>query len=57
MAGIFALLGVSFEQAVLAAILFRVLFFILPYLFSLGFYWRLLREPARHVYTATEKEV
>lgn len=56
MAGVFALLGVSFEQAVLAAILFRVVFFVLPYLFSLGFYWRLLREPGIPSYVPTEEE-
>jgi uncharacterized protein (TIRG00374 family) len=44
MAGIFALLGVSFEHAVLASILFRVVYFMIPYIFSLGFYWWLLRR-------------
>ena len=44
MAGIFALLGVPLQQAVLAAILFRVVYYLLPYLVSLGFYWRLLRR-------------
>jgi uncharacterized protein (TIRG00374 family) len=41
MAGVFALLGVGFEQAVLAALLFRGVFYVVPYFVSLGFYWRL----------------
>lgn len=41
MAGVFALLGVGFEEAVLAALLFRGVFYLVPYLISLGFYWRL----------------
>lgn len=41
MAGVFALLGVGFEQAVLAALLFRGVFYVAPYFVSLGFYWRL----------------
>jgi uncharacterized protein (TIRG00374 family) len=44
MAGVVALLGVSFDRAVLASILFRVLFFVIPYLVSLGFYALLLRR-------------
>jgi uncharacterized protein (TIRG00374 family) len=44
MAGIFALLGVRFEQALLTAILFRGVYYLIPYGFSLFFYWRLLRE-------------
>jgi uncharacterized protein (TIRG00374 family) len=44
MSGIYALLGVPFHQAVLAAILFRVVYYLVPYLVSLGFYWRLLRQ-------------
>jgi len=44
MAGIYALLGVSFHQAVLASILFRVVYYLVPYVVSLGFYWRLLRQ-------------
>jgi uncharacterized protein (TIRG00374 family) len=46
MAGVFALLGVGFEEAVLAALLFRAVFYIIPYLVSLGFYWRLAIRPA-----------
>lgn len=45
MAGILALLGVSFHRAVLASVLFRLVYFVLPYLVSLAFYWRLLRGP------------
>ena len=37
MAGVFALLGVGFEEAVLAALLFRGVFYLVPYLVSLGF--------------------
>lgn len=44
MSGIYALLGVPFQQAVLAAILFRVTYYFIPFLASLGFYRRLLRE-------------
>jgi hypothetical protein len=49
MAGVFALLGVGFEEAVLAALLFRGVFYVVPYIVSLGFYWRLAprRLPAR----------
>jgi uncharacterized protein (TIRG00374 family) len=43
MTGVLMLLGVSFEQAVLGAILFRAIFFIFPYLVSLLFYRRLMR--------------
>ncbi len=42
MAGIYALLGIPFEQAILAAILFRVVYYFIPFLISLGFYRRLL---------------
>jgi uncharacterized protein (TIRG00374 family) len=43
MAGIYALLGVPFGAAVLAAILFRVVYYFIPFLVSLGFYRRLLK--------------
>jgi uncharacterized protein (TIRG00374 family) len=43
MTGIYALLGVSFEQAVLASILFRIVYDFVPFLVSLAFYRRLLR--------------
>ncbi len=42
MAGVFALLGRSFGQAVLAAILFRVVYDFVPFLLSLSLYGRLL---------------
>ena len=44
MAGIYALLGVPLNQAVLAAILFRVVYYFAPYLVSLAFYRRMLRR-------------
>jgi uncharacterized protein (TIRG00374 family) len=43
MAGIFSLLGVSFQTAVLSSVLFRVVYFMTPYAISLVFYWQLLR--------------
>lgn len=43
MAAIYALLGVPLEQAILAAILFRVVYYFVPFLLSLSFYRRLLR--------------
>jgi uncharacterized membrane protein YbhN (UPF0104 family) len=43
MAAVYALLGVPFGQALLAAILFRAIYYFIPFLFSLGFYWRLMR--------------
>jgi uncharacterized protein (TIRG00374 family) len=44
MAGLYALLGVPLRTAVLAAILFRIVYYFVPFLVSLGFYRRLLRE-------------
>jgi len=44
MASIYALLGVHFGQAVLAAILFRLLYYLLPYFLILPFYNRLRRK-------------
>ncbi|MEJ2210054.1 MAG: flippase-like domain-containing protein [Anaerolineae bacterium] len=44
MAGIYALLGTPFQQAVLAAILFRVVYYFIPYIISLAFYGRLLQH-------------
>jgi hypothetical protein len=44
MAGIYAFLGVPFEVAVLAAILFRVLYYLVPYFCILPFYNRLLHQ-------------
>ncbi len=46
MAGVFALLGVGFEEAVLAALLFRGVYYVVPYLVSLAFYWRLTPKAA-----------
>lgn len=43
MAGIFALQGVPLERAVLASVLFRGVYFVLPYLTSLALYRTLLR--------------
>lgn len=56
MAGIFALLGTSFEQAVLASVLWRGVFYLLPYIISLGFYWHLARR-AKEDYPLTPQEV
>ncbi len=44
MAGIYALLGMSFTQAALAAILFRVVYDFVPFFISLAFYARLIRR-------------
>ena len=44
MATVYTLLGVPLEQAALAAILFRVVYYFIPFLISLGFYWRLLQR-------------
>ena len=44
MAGIYSLLGMSFAQAVLVAILFRVVSDFIPFLISLPFYTRLMRR-------------
>ena len=46
MAGIYAVLGVPFQQAVLAAVLFRIVYYFVPYLVSLAFYRRLVRTAA-----------
>ena len=43
MTGVLVLLGVPFEQAVLGSILFRAIYFLLPYLVSLTLYRRLMR--------------
>jgi glycosyltransferase 2 family protein len=42
MAGVYALLGVPLEQAILAAILFRVIYYLVPYFCILPFYNRLV---------------
>jgi uncharacterized protein (TIRG00374 family) len=44
MAGVFALFGVPFSQGVIAAILFRVVYYFVPFVASLPLYWFLLRE-------------
>jgi uncharacterized protein (TIRG00374 family) len=44
MVGVFALFGIPFEKAVLASILYRVVYSIVPYLVSLGFYRLVLRR-------------
>lgn len=44
MAGILALFGVPFSQGVIAAMLFRVVYYFVPFVASLVFYWSLLRE-------------
>jgi uncharacterized protein (TIRG00374 family) len=44
MAGIYALLGMSFAQAALVAILFRVVSDFIPFFISLPFYARLIRR-------------
>jgi uncharacterized protein (TIRG00374 family) len=43
MAGVYALLGVPIGTAALAAILFRIIYYFIPFLVSLGFYRRLLK--------------
>jgi len=50
MAGIFVLLGVEYERAVLAAMLFRVLYYVVPFAASLVLYAHILRAtPAAEV--------
>jgi uncharacterized protein (TIRG00374 family) len=53
MAGIYAMLGVHLEQAVLAAILFRLMYYLLPYLLILPFYRRLLVRAGKQVTSET----
>lgn len=43
MTAIYTLLGVPFEQTVLAAVLFRTIYYLVPFLASLLFYFRLMR--------------
>lgn len=47
MAGIYSLLGVPLEQALLASVLFRLVYYLVPFGVSLAFYWRLLRGVER----------
>jgi uncharacterized protein (TIRG00374 family) len=42
--GIYTLLGVPIRTALLAAILFRIVYYFVPFLISLGFFHRLLQE-------------
>jgi uncharacterized protein (TIRG00374 family) len=44
MAGIYALLGISFTQAALVAILFRIVYDFVPFFISLPFYARIIRK-------------
>ena len=46
MAGVYALLGVPFGPALLAAVLFRVTYYLMPFAFGLAVYGRLLRTTA-----------
>ena len=43
MAGVYHLLGVPLQQAILASILFRVMYYFIPFFLSLPSYWRILR--------------
>jgi uncharacterized protein (TIRG00374 family) len=43
MAGVYALLGIPFGAALLAAVLFRVIYYLIPFAFGLAVYGRLLR--------------
>jgi uncharacterized protein (TIRG00374 family) len=47
MAGVYALLGVAFGPALLAAVLFRVVYYLVPFAFGLAVYGRLMRTSAR----------
>jgi uncharacterized protein (TIRG00374 family) len=44
MAGIYVMLGMPLEIAVLASILFRVLYYLLPFVIGLAIYWRELKR-------------
>jgi len=52
MAGMYALMGINFQQALLAAVLFRGAYYLIPYLLSLIFYGRLMRLSPRPETTA-----
>jgi uncharacterized membrane protein YbhN (UPF0104 family) len=43
MAGVYALLGVPFGPALLAAVLFRIVYYIVPFALGLAVYGRLMR--------------
>lgn len=52
MAGVFVLLGVDYERAVLSAMLFRVLYYVVPFAVSLALYAHILRmKPAAEAAT------
>jgi uncharacterized protein (TIRG00374 family) len=55
MAGIFTLFGIPFETAVLASVLFRVVYSIVPYLVSLGLYRQILRQKGRESTSSTQE--
>jgi len=52
MTGIYVWLGVPLEQAVLASVLFRVVYYMFPFVVSLAFYWGLL-----HTSTPRERQI
>ena len=43
MAGVYHLLGVPLEQAVLVSLLFRLVYYVIPFGVSLAFYWYVLQ--------------
>jgi uncharacterized protein (TIRG00374 family) len=47
MTGVFSLLGIPLEKAVVGSILYRVVYSIVPYLISLGFYRLALRQEGK----------
>jgi uncharacterized membrane protein YbhN (UPF0104 family) len=47
MAGVYALLGVPFGPALLAAVLFRIVYYLVPFALGLAVYGRLMRTTAR----------
>jgi len=49
MVGIYALFGVQVRTAVLAAILFRIVYYFVPFLVSIGFFHHLLQGPQREL--------
>ena len=49
MVGIYTLLGVSVRTAILAAILFRIVYYFVPFLISIGFFQHLLRGSQREL--------
>jgi len=53
MAGIYSLLGVPLSTAILASILFRIVYYFVPFLVSLQFYHRLLRNKPDINHTVT----